>query len=143
MSAPSIELPADLRAHHDHLVQVLERHLAITRHTPLTGDLIERTLNSFDALAALVEPLRVPAYDLETAEGRLMDAVTRLNQQMPGVALRTLWAVHEYLSTSDDDGVRTRERALRIIQDLGLPEGARAEAEDTWRKLVKLFPPLP
>lgn len=141
MTIPDIqcELPTELKDLYDHVVHVLERHLALTRQTPVTGDLIEETVQSFQALDALVAPLRMPQYDLETAEGRLMNAIARLNQEMPGVALRTLWVLHEYLSTSDDDGVKTREEALGIIQDLGLPSRAGSGLEP----LTRLFPPLP
>lgn len=136
------ELPSPLRDLYDHVVHVLDRHLAITRPTPLTSDLVDETLHSFQALDALVEPLRLPQFDLQTADGRLMDAVCRLNQQIPGVALRTLWHVFEYLSTSDDDGVETRRKALRIIQNLGLP--VRDELTRVrWEEIVSIFPPLP
>jgi hypothetical protein len=134
------DLPQEQKDLYDHVVHVLNRHLELTRQNPMTGDLIEETVQSFEALDALVAPLRVPQYDLETADGRLMDAVARLNQQIPGVALRTLWHVFEYLSTSDDDGIETRQTALGIIQNLGLP------AEDSgpaWESVVKIFPPLP
>lgn len=136
---PPFELPSPLRELHGQIVEVLERHLGMTRQTPLTGDLIDQTLRSFDALEALVAPLRLPKYDLETPDGRLMDAIATLTKQMPGVALHTLWRLHEYLATSDDDGVRTRERALGIIQDLGLPQGARKGSSGP----LPVFPPLP
>jgi hypothetical protein len=134
------DLPPELKDLYEHVVHVLNRHLELTRQTPMTGDLIEETVQSFEALDALAAPLRVPQYDLETADGRLMDAITRLNQQMPGVALRTLWHVFEYLSTSDDDGIETRQNALGIIQNLGLPT---EESRPAWESVVKIFPPLP
>jgi hypothetical protein len=109
---------------YSHLVYVLERHLALLRTMPLTGDLIEETASSFEVLDALVEDLKVPRYDLETAHGRLMEAVATLNKSMPGVALRTLGAVYGYLATSDDDGIVTRQKAMALIQDVGLPGGA-------------------
>lgn len=136
-------LPDDLSKLYNHIVHVLEKHLETTRKQPLTGGLIEETLQSFAALDALVAPLRVPAYDPETAEGRLMFAIARVNREMPGVALRTLWLVHEYLSTSDDGGVQTRERALGIIQGLGLPDGDAALSKGAWNTVARVFPPLP
>lgn len=140
--APSV-LPEDLQALYDHVVCVLGRHLDATRRIPLTGDLIEKTQQSFSALDALVAPLKVPPYDLDKPEGRLMAAIVRLNREMPGVALRTLWVLHEYLSTSDDDGVQTRQRALGIIQDLGLPGGDSERSVGAWTTMARVFPPLP
>lgn len=137
------ELPPHLKDLYDHVVHVLDRHLALTRPTPMTADLVEETLHSFDVLRELVQPLIVPQYDLETPGGRLMSAIAQLNQQIPGVALRTLWHLHEYLSTSDDGGIQTRERALSIIQNLGLPEEPQERPEGVWRALTALFPPLP
>lgn len=145
MTVPEVQsdLPTDLKDLYEHVRHVLDRHLALTRTSPITGDLIEETIQSFEALDALVAPLRMPQYDLETAEGRLMDAIAQLNRQMPGVALRTLWVLHEYLSTSDDDGVRTREKALGIIQDVGLPDDGRPRSSSRLEPLMRLFPPLP
>lgn len=138
-----VVLPADAQERYNYLVRVLEQHLALVRETPLTTYLVEETLNSFEVLAALVEPLKVPHYDLRTSEGRLMSAIAQLNRQIPGVALRTLWHLHEYLATSDDDGVRTREKALGIIQDLGLRSDDEEGSSGAWKALVRLFPPLP
>jgi len=121
---------------YNHLVYVLERHLDTLRLMPVTGDIVEETAKAFLALDALVEDLKIPKYDTETSEGRLMDAVARLNKSMPGVALRTLGAVYHYLATSDDDGVVTRQKAMGIIQDLGLPHDSPVTAE-------QILPPLP
>lgn len=137
------ELPPHLKDLYDHVVYVLDRHLALTRPTPLTGDLIDATLSSFEALQALVAPMRLPQYDVQTPQGRLMDSIGRLNQQMPGVALRTLWNLHEYLSTSDDDGIRTRERALGIIENIGLPDECGGSSGKSRKSLLRAFPPLP
>lgn len=141
---PPFDLPPTQKALYEQVVKVLDRHLGLTRSTPLTGDLIEQTLQSFQALEDLVAPLRMPQYDEGTAEGRLMQAIALLNQKIPGVALRTLWHLHEYLATSDDDGVRTREKALGILQDLGLPEGdAARRSRSVLEPLMRTFPPLP
>lgn len=137
------DLPSTLRDPYVRVVHVLERHLALLRDSPLTASLRDATLESFDHLDALVSSLRIPEYDLETEEGRLMDAIAGLNQQMPGVALRTLWHVFEYLSTSDDDGIQTRQTALGIIQNLGLPPDPPEGSERPWKSILKLFPPLP
>lgn len=143
IAEPQCELPAELKDLYDHVVHVLERHLALTRQSPLTGDLIEETIQSFKALDALVATLRVPQYDLETPEGRLMDAIAGLNQQVPGVALRTLWVLHEYLATSDDGGIETREKALGIIQNVGLHSDPPGGSHEVWESVLRVFPPLP
>lgn len=124
---------------YDHIKYVLDLHLAALRRQPLTGDLIENTTSAYDALDALVEDLKVPQYDLETPYGRLMDAVAKLNKTMPGVALRTLGAVNHYLATSDDDGIVTRQRAMAIIQGVGLDRSAA----ELGAHMAKVFPPLP
>lgn len=121
---------------YEHLKYVLERHLDSLRLNPVTGDIVEETAKAFCVLDALVEDLKVPKYDLDTAEGRLLDAVAKLNKSMPNVALRTLGAVYHYLATSDDDGIITRQKAMGIIQDLGLPNGALLTGE-------QIMPPLP
>lgn len=137
------DLPQEQKDLYEHVVHVLNRHLELTRQNPLTGDLIEETVQSFEALDALVATLRVPQYDLETPEGRLMNAIARLNQQMPGVALRTLWVLHEYLATSDDDGIETRQKALGIIQNVGLPADPPGGPHEAWESVLRVFPPLP
>jgi hypothetical protein len=124
---------------YEHLRNVLERHMDSLRKMPLTGDLINETVHAFDDLDALVEDLKVPQYDLETAHGRLLSAVAALNKTMPGVALRTLNAVYRYLATSDDDGVTTRETAMGIIRGVGLTKDQQLLGDE----MVKIFPPLP
>lgn len=121
---------------YEHLKYVLEHHLASLRLSPITGDIVEETAKAFDVLDALVEDLKVPKYDLATAEGRLLNAVAQLNKTMPGVALRTLSAVYHYLATSDDDGIITRQKAMCIIQELGLPDGSLLTGK-------QIMPPLP
>lgn len=111
---------------------VLERHLEEMRRVPLTGDLIGATAEAFTALEALAEDLKIPRFDTRTPHGSLMNAVAQLNQVMPGCALRVLWNVHHYLTTSDDDGATTRQKALGIIHDVGIRSGTH-----------EVFPPLP
>lgn len=134
---PPLVLPPEQQDLYDHLVRVLEMYQSYLRRNVPTGDLVEEAGQAFLALDELVAPLRMPEFDTDTAQGRLMAAVARINREMPGVALRTLWRVHEYLSTSDDDGVVTRERALGIIQDLGL----KGDGVSSTR--LPVFPPLP
>lgn len=124
---------------YDHLRYVLDRHLSVLRKSPMSEDLMAEAMGAYDVLDALVEDLKIPQYDLTTAHGRLMDAVAKLNQSMPGVALRTLGAVHHYLVTSDDDGIATRQKAMAIIQGVGLTK----DQQRLGTEMISTFPPLP
>lgn len=138
-AGPEMTLPSPYKDLYEHLRYTLERHLKALRQIPLTGDLIEESIHSFEVLDALVEDLKIPQYDTTTAHGRLMEAVAKLNQTMPGVALRTLGAVHRYLATSDDDAVTTRQTAMGIVQGVGLSDDQRTLGIE----MLKTFPPLP
>ncbi len=129
-------LPPDLQDLYDHVVHVLENHLDCLRKIPLTGDAVEETVQCFAALEALVTPMKIPQYDTATAKGRLLEAIARLNREIPGVALRTLWQVHEFLATSDDDGIMTRQKGLAIIQGLGTGDSSVS-------RVLSTFPSLP
>ena len=64
--------------------------------------------------------------DEDTPLGRLQAAAAKANAGAPPLAMRRLRDIYQYVAHSDDDGIRTRETILSIIDPAGpvAPEGS-------------------
>lgn len=65
--------------------------------------------------------------DESTPLGRLHAAAAKANAGAPPLAMQVLRDIYQYVAHSDDDGIRTRETVLRLI-DAAAPAGEQPHA---------------
>jgi hypothetical protein len=96
--------------------------LVTNRKLPAVAYLDDRAVRFTTWDQALAELL--PAED--TPLGRLRAAAAKANAGVPPLAMQVLRDIYQYLAHSDDDGVRTRETVLGLIDGTipAAPEGA-------------------